>query len=122
MKLIYDKAKLLASPIDVDRMVNEKLQKFDFIAPEHLELKPGLISQSDLNLIQIQLLRINSIKSPKEKLSCIINVCKLVSGIVKHNGFEDDEGPGADDFIPALIYVVIKIQPTDQPSSIRFIR
>lgn len=122
MKLIYDKARILASPIDTDRMINEKLFRFDFVTPEHLELKPELICPSDLQLIQSQLLRVNSVKSPKEKLSCIVNVCKLVSGVVKHNGYAGDEGPGADDFLPALIYVVLRIKPLDQPSSIRFIK
>lgn len=122
MKLIYEKAKLLASPIDMDKMINEKLFNFGFVTPEHLELKPELICQSDLQLIQTQLLRVSTLRSPKEKLSCIINVCKLVSGVVKQNGFVGGEGPGADDFLPALIYVVLKIKPQDQPSSIRYIR
>lgn len=122
MKLIYEKAKLLASPIGTDRMINEKLFTFDFVLAEHLDLKPELISQSDLQLIQTQLLRVNSLKSPKEKLSSIVNVCKLVSGVVKHNGYKLEEGPGADDFLPALIYVVLKIKPMNQPSSLKFIR
>ena len=50
---------------------------------------------------------------------CIINACKLISGMVKKNN--NNEGPGADDFLPCLIYCVFKADILNAISNIIFI-
>lgn len=52
------------------------------------------------------------VETPKEKLICLVNSCRLVSGMVKHNNAEQYKtGPGADDFLPVLIYAVLRSKP-----------
>ena len=81
------------------------------------------ISQEKIKFIIAQISKICVFKNPKDKLICIVNACKLVSGMVKHFGFQNkNQGPGADDFLPVLIYVVLKAQPQNPISNLNFIR
>lgn len=51
---------------------------------------------------------VNAYKRPRDKLSAVLRCCNTIMNLLKLA----DEGtvPGADDFTPVLVYVLIKVQ------------
>jgi len=52
-------------------------------------------------------------KAPREKLACILNCCKVITNLLHNAAVAANENPpGADEFLPVLIYVTIKVSLT----------
>lgn len=50
-------------------------------------------------------------KAPRDKLVCILNCCKVINNLLLNASIASNENPpGADDFLPVLIYVTIKVR------------
>lgn len=50
-------------------------------------------------------------KAPRDKLVCILNCCKVINNLLLNVSIASNENPpGADDFLPVLIYVTIKVR------------
>lgn len=65
------------------------------------------------------LVAIDSYLAPKDKLDCIVKCCRNIFAVLKHSG---NNGPAsADDFLPALIFVVLKANPARLHSNMNFI-
>lgn len=61
-------------------------------------------------LAQKELQKINTYKAPRDKLVCILNCCRVINNLLLNVSIgSKDNPPGADDFLPVLIYVVIKV-------------
>lgn len=61
-----------------------------------------------LQLAQKELQKINMYRAPRDKLVCILNCCKVINNLLTSVSAKDNP-PGADDFLPVLIYVTIKV-------------
>lgn len=60
-------------------------------------------------LAQKELQKINMYKAPRDKLVCILNCCKVINNLLINASIAlKDNPPGADDFLPVLIYVTLK--------------
>lgn len=60
-------------------------------------------------LAEKELQRINAFKSPREKLLCIMNCCRVINNLLLNASMSENIVlAGADDFLPVLIYVMIK--------------
>lgn len=86
-KLIFDKiqpfiGKYNIEKKDLDEKFEDKLNDFNFIDPIHLELDMELKHHVSLPLIIKKFETINQFKTPKDKLISMINICKLVSGML----------------------------------------
>ena len=62
-------------------------------------------------------MKINQYKVPRDKLVCILNCCKLLYTSLQQGG----SPAGADDFLPLLIYTVIKASPPHLHSNIQYV-
>lgn len=61
-------------------------------------------------LAQKELQKINMYKAPRDKLVCILNCCKVIGNLLLNASLASKENPpGADEFLPVLIYVTIKV-------------
>lgn len=93
-----------------------------FIRPEHLEIQPSYQSQTWLPA-QKELEKINTYKAPRDKLACILSCCKVISNLMFNISVSANENPpGADDFFPVLIYVIIKANPPQFHSNLMYIQ
>ena len=61
-------------------------------------------------LAQKELQKINMYKAPRDKLFCILNCCKVIGNLLLHASISSEDVPGADEFLPVLIYVTIKVR------------
>lgn len=62
-----------------------------------------------VQLAQKELQKINMYKAPRDKLVCILNCCKVINNLLLNASIASNENPpGADEFLPVLIYVTIK--------------
>lgn len=61
-------------------------------------------------LAQKELQKINMYKAPRDKLVCILNCCKVIGNLLHHASISSEDVPGADEFLPVLIYVTIKVR------------
>lgn len=62
---------------------------------------------------------IDSYLAPKDKLDCIVKCCRNIFAVLKHSG--NNSPASADDFLPALIFVVLKANPARLHSNMNFI-
>lgn len=55
--------------------------------------------------------KLTSFKAPKDKLVCIMNCCKLLNTVLVNSARKAQDGtvPGADEFLPLLIFALIKV-------------
>ncbi len=61
-------------------------------------------------LAQKELQKINTYKAPRDKLVCILNCCRVINNLLLNVSLATNDNPsGADDFLPILIYIVIKV-------------
>ena len=63
----------------------------------------------------------NDYKTPRDKLIAIINTCKIISNMVYNSKTKDKQPTGADEFLPILIYLILKAQPKKTNTFIQFI-
>ncbi|GBG58841.1 hypothetical protein CBR_g241 [Chara braunii] len=99
----------------------KKLQRF--IRPEHLDIPQSAQKESSWAFAQKELQKINSWKAPRDKLVCILNCCRVINNLLMVVSLANDTNPpGADDFLPVLIYIVIKANPPQLQSNLLYIQ
>lgn len=103
-----------------DEQLKSKIDEFKFITPEHLDIIGPIKGNLDkfVKISGRELSKINNFKSPRDKMVCVLNSCKVIFGILNHNRLNKT---GADSFIPLLIYTIIKSDIDNLYSNIKYI-
>ena len=66
----------------------------------------------------LELLDMDSTKAPQDKLGCVMRCCRKILHLMQ----KCVGGPtSADDFLPALIFVVLKANPARLKSNINYV-
>ncbi|XP_052190743.1 vacuolar protein sorting-associated protein 9A-like [Diospyros lotus] len=114
----------LPDDVKVDDQLYEKIALVQqFIRPENLDIKPPFQNETSWLLAQKELQKINMYKAPRDKLVCILNCCKVISNLLINASIASNEDPpGADEFLPVLIYVTIKANPPQLHSNLLYIQ
>uniref|UniRef100_A0A0E0P3R7 VPS9 domain-containing protein n=1 Tax=Oryza rufipogon TaxID=4529 RepID=A0A0E0P3R7_ORYRU len=111
MTKLFDRA-FASSAEDVksDMEISEKIGLLQhFVRPHHLDIPKLLHNEAAWLLAVKELQKINSFKSPREKLSCIMSCCQVINNLLLNVSMSNDRTlSGADDFLPILIYITIK--------------
>ncbi|KAI3799752.1 hypothetical protein L1987_35054 [Smallanthus sonchifolius] len=110
--------------VKLDDELYEKLALVQqFIRPEHLDIQPAYQNETSWLLAQKELQKINIYKAPRDKLVCILSCCKVISNLLFNASTDANESlPGADEFLPVLIYVTIKANPPQLHSNLLYIQ
>ncbi|KIY63586.1 hypothetical protein CYLTODRAFT_493795 [Cylindrobasidium torrendii FP15055 ss-10] len=115
------RAQITADDLERDRVLVQRIRLLEWIEPRHLDIPTEeQAGEGFLAFAQQELLKINSYKAPRDKLICILNCCKVIFGYLRHLK-KESEAAGADDFLPILIYSVIKANPDNLLSNVEFI-
>ncbi|KAF5351312.1 hypothetical protein D9758_008061 [Tetrapyrgos nigripes] len=143
---------LTTDDLERDRVLAQRISLFSsWIEEKHLDIPVAEGSKGFLMFTQQELLKINHYKAPRDKLICVLNCCKVIYGLIRHLGAlkerekdaktaeaetekdEKDEKDeehkpslsltgSADDFLPILIFIVIKSNPPHLISNVEFIQ
>ncbi|KFB50752.1 AGAP005551-PA-like protein [Anopheles sinensis] len=106
---------------DNDSYIHKRIRQLNWITAEHLMCSIDDVNSEVRELAYTaitELASVDSFLSPQEKLDCIVRCCRHIFSFLK----KSVEGPAsADDFLPALIFVVLKSNPVRLHSNINFI-
>ncbi|PIN06615.1 Vacuolar assembly/sorting protein VPS9 [Handroanthus impetiginosus] len=110
--------------VKADEQLQEKMALIQqFIRPENLDIKPSYQNEASWLFAQKELQKINMYKAPRDKLVCILNCCKVINNVLLNASISSNEDhPGADEFLPVLIYVTIKANPPQLHSNLSYIQ
>uniref|UniRef100_A0A5B7AMY4 Putative vacuolar protein sorting-associated protein 9A-like isoform X2 n=1 Tax=Davidia involucrata TaxID=16924 RepID=A0A5B7AMY4_DAVIN len=93
----------------IDQEISEKISLLqNFLRPEHLDIPAVFHNKASWLLAEKEVQKINAFKAPREKLLCILNCCRVINNLLLNASMSENRVPGADDFLPVLIYVMIK--------------
>lgn len=56
---------------------------------------------------QSEIRTISAYKTPRDKVQCILRMCSTIMNLLSLAN--EDSVPGADDFVPVLVFVLIKV-------------
>ncbi|CAG9463441.1 unnamed protein product [Pedinophyceae sp. YPF-701] len=99
-----------------DELLSLHMRGLQFLKPEHLEIPEGHADEDKVAMAARELARMAEYKAPRDKLVCMLNCCRLVADAL------DAKRSGADDFIPLLIYVVVRAQPPAFESNLQYVQ
>ncbi|PHH58471.1 hypothetical protein CDD80_2258 [Ophiocordyceps camponoti-rufipedis] len=91
-----------------DDILTQKINIYGWVREEHLDIPAiGESGRRFLKLAQQELLKIKAYRAPRDKIICVLNCSKVITGLLKHNKSDSS----ADSFMPLLIYVVLQSNP-----------
>lgn len=116
----------------LDSELYAKLSRMRNLKPEHLDLNPKIVDSTywpiaidGLNLRKIialiispELKSMKFYRTPRDKLICICNSCKLVMNILHE--LNPGKLTSADAFLPAIIFLVAKANPSKLHSNLKY--
>ncbi|KZC03839.1 PREDICTED: rab5 GDP/GTP exchange factor [Dufourea novaeangliae] len=104
-----------------DLAIQNRIRQLNWVSGKNLECRIHETSSEVRELVYTSitdLLNMDSAKAPQEKLSCIIYCCRNIFLMLQLSV----GGPAsADEFLPALIFIVLKANPARLKSNINFI-
>ncbi|RYP71860.1 hypothetical protein DL771_004572 [Monosporascus sp. 5C6A] len=104
--------------VERDEVLAQRISIYGWVREEHLDIPPvGESGRRFLTLAQQELLKIKSYRAPRDKIICVLNCCKVIFGLLKHNKSDSS----ADSFMPLLIYVVLRANPEHLVSNVQYI-
>lgn len=104
-----------------DLAIQKRIRALSWVNAHNLDCR---ISERSVEVRELvytaitDLINMDSVKPPQEKLSCIVRCCRSVVLVLQ----QCQGGPvSADEFLPALIFIVLKANPARLKSNIHFI-
>ncbi|KAG5884484.1 hypothetical protein JTB14_001279 [Gonioctena quinquepunctata] len=107
---------------DRDRVLQNHIEKLSkIIAPNHKDL---LIDKTYLRECpwlpaQDALRALNIYKTPRDKVKCVFNCAKCIMDLLALS--QSSGSATADDFMPVLVYVIIKVNPEALLSTVQYV-
>jgi len=104
-----------------DIIISRRIRQLAWVSAKHLVCSIDEVNAEVRELVYsaiTELVAIDSFPSPQEKLECITRCCRKIFLLLK----QTVGGPAsADEFLPALIFVVLKANPVRLHSNINYI-
>lgn len=104
-----------------DSSIQRKIRQLNWVSTKHLICSIDEVNSDARDLVYnaiSELVKMDSFNTPQEKLECVVNCCRHIFEILKLC----QSGPAsADEFFPALIFVVLKANPVRLHSNKNYI-
>ena len=118
---IQDKIRQVLIAAEVDNMFCLNFRRLNWVTAAHLECPfsetaPGirdLIYQAINDILQV-----DGFKAPQDKLESVVSCAKKIFAVIQAG---DKSVASADDFLPSLIFILLKANPPRIQSNINFI-
>jgi Rab5 GDP/GTP exchange factor len=119
MTRLHDRAFAVeAEELAEEARLSEWMRLLHFISPDHLGISKPFQDLAPWADAQMELCKIVSYKTPRDKLVCILNCCKRINGSLSQS---TSGTHGADEFFPILIYVLLQSDTPQLHSNLRYI-
>ncbi|CCH45374.1 Vacuolar protein sorting-associated protein [Wickerhamomyces ciferrii] len=107
------------SDLEIDEVLQSNYKDFSHLGIKDFEVDEAIAARGDkfINLAGEELNKMDQFKSPRAKIICILNSCKILFQLIKRS----DQTQNADEFLPLLIYTVHKTAPIHLYSNLMFI-
>lgn len=104
-----------------DVQLSKHIDGLSWVEPKHLGIPS--IEPSLWPLVVDELRRMDEYKAPCDKLTCVVNACHVINDVLKRTQAEVGASRplSADDFLPLLIYAVMKANPVRLHSNVEFV-
>ncbi|CAL8143674.1 unnamed protein product [Orchesella dallaii] len=106
---------------DRDRLLRDHIAKIDLvITPSHRDLRipKSRLGECPWPPAQRELKMLSAYKTPSDKLKCIIKACSVIVNLLSSSS---EKVVAADDFVPVLVFVLIKSNPPALLSTIQYV-
>ena len=93
-----------------DQKLWRRIRLLQFVKPEHLDMCDAFREDNTfLNKCRKELIRMDSYNAPVDKLACVVNTCQFIFTKLSeiHKSGKNNTPPGADDFFPPFVFVVL---------------
>jgi hypothetical protein len=91
------------------------------LTADHLDVNPSCRSKMTLSLATQELEKVNSYRAPADKAQCIVRCCSFLFNQLSVSRSDNNGRPGADDFLPVFIYVVLHSNVKQLHANIEYI-
>uniref|UniRef100_A0A146LYF0 Rab5 GDP/GTP exchange factor n=1 Tax=Lygus hesperus TaxID=30085 RepID=A0A146LYF0_LYGHE len=106
---------------DKDLNIQKRIRQLNWVSAKHVDCRINETSTEIHDLVYsaiTELLGMDSAKAPQDKLGCVVRCCRKILAFMQLCV----GGPAsADDFLPALIFVVLKANPARLKSNINYV-
>lgn len=95
--------------VDRDRVLQEHIGKLEgIVSPSHRDLRipKNRLGECPWPPAQRELRMLSAYKTPSDKLRCVIRACSVIVNLLSSSS---DKVVAADDFVPVLVFVLIKV-------------
>ncbi|GLE01830.1 hypothetical protein PINS_up010668 [Pythium insidiosum] len=123
MEKLYTKALTPSKRSEIeDNELRERLDALSFVDFGHLDLPAPTNDEitEEWQSLATQLGSVSMFPSPRRKMDCVLRVCQSLTGLLSRvhgNG----RFPSADEFLPGLIYLLLKANPPALQRNVHYI-
>jgi len=106
---------------DKDLEIQEKIRKLNWVTAAHLECPFSETATGIRDLIYQainDILQVDGFKAPQDKLASVVGCAKKIFSVIQAG---EKNVASADDFLPSLIFILLKANPPRIQSNINFI-
>lgn len=108
-----------------DRMLNEHLARLGgALTPDHKDLQIGAVFRREAPWMPAQeaLRALAAYRSARDKVRCVTRCAGAIMALLSLGQHGRGSTTAADDFVPVLVYVIIKTNPHDLLSTIQYVK
>ncbi|XP_056274247.1 GTPase-activating protein and VPS9 domain-containing protein 1 isoform X11 [Pseudoliparis swirei] len=105
-----------------DQLLHEHIQRLiKVVTANHkaLQIPEVYLKEAPWPSAQSEIRTINAYKTPRDKVQCVLRMCSTIMNLLSLAN--EDSVPGADDFVPVLVFVLIRANPPCLLSTVQYI-
>ncbi|XP_040178931.1 GTPase-activating protein and VPS9 domain-containing protein 1 isoform X2 [Rana temporaria] len=105
-----------------DQVLHEHIQRLSkVVSANHraLQIPEVYLREAPWPSAQAEIRTISAYKTPRDKVQCILRMCSTIMNLLSLAN--EYSVPGADDFVPVLVFVLIKANPPCLLSTVQYI-